>query len=1166
MLQDRYELEDVLGQGGMGWVQRGRDTRTGRAVAIKFLEQRSGTDDLAMAFSWEVRAVARLDHPGVVDLYNFGWTEDDTPYIVMALSGGTALNRIPRRYVDWPCLGGLIYQVLQILAHAHARGVFHHDLKPSNIMVHRDLHGRLNVQLIDFGIAAVINRQVATQGEGPSRLVGTASYMAPEAIRSFALYRFSPAADIYALGVIAYELAYGSRPFAADDTRELLMQHQELEPPDLPLRRDLDAPPEFGAFVRRMLAKSPRERFGTAPEALAALAEIVPSEVRSGRVPVVPQFPTSRFPELDSGGYRAARTREILGDHLKLLNIRQPAFAGREEDQAFLWGRLGDAVASEKPTVVLLTGDSGVGISRLILETGQRAAEGGRARVAVVPYSRSSTDSVEGWRAALLALLGYTGAGRDQVALSIGEDLRWLGLDATLQREAALDLLFPPTRAVAGESGERGPAFDWVGTYLRILVALAQRCPILIGLEDFQAMDEDLGIELMQFLLRVEESCTILVLMSLRTGRPGDGDTAAAMQEFERLQRYTGFLRRRVLPLSRAGMTELLSGIVPLRPELRERIVNQAGGFPLYVVELLRLWERLDLIRHASDGYYLTRDDAPLPETLHDLWQERVNAALADGAADDALDILSRAAVLGHAFTYDTLREVVLCSEDPELIEALNHAWNHWHEEGLWHPVEPGRSVFVHHSVRQAIISRIDEDERRLLQLHCAQARLMAPMSTGSQEVWALATHFEQAGVPEEAFPFYIRAGRQAFQAGRYRASFQCCRRAAQQLSTDTDAGYDRRWGVTYQLLTNNLVRLGRLPEAESVALRLLEAGDEWNEPLQVATAQRLIAEIKIRQGVLQRAEELLVSARDTFQRLAVHRELARVLVHLGEVWRDRRPPREAQACFRQARESFARVQDVHGTASAFVGEARLLLATGNLLGADRMLDGALRIFQDLADRAGVADAVCLRGQTALARRDAARAFRSFEEASGVYRSVGNRNGVAICLLCSGRVYRAIGQPEKALDCFEQARSSLEVLDNEQGVAWAQLELAQLQLDRGEIIEGTSRIERLMVALGQLGGARDVTLGIAIRARCNAERDMWPEADNDLCSAVERANAMRIAEIDFAEQLERIADRAVRAEQIVIAETALLGAAAVWRRLGRADQAQRLAELRDNLN
>ncbi|MCA9563605.1 MAG: serine/threonine protein kinase, partial [Myxococcales bacterium] len=272
-------MEAVLGRGGMGWVERGYDLISGRPVAIKFLKlDGDRTESLAADFSWEVQAIARLSHPSVVPLYDYGHTRDGTPYMVMGLSPGTPLNEVPIRAITWPCVCAVLAQILSVLSHAHARGVFHHDLKPSNVLIYKGRDDIVRIQVIDFGISSVMDRRVVVQSGGPKTLIGTASYMAPEAIRAFHLFRFHPGVDLYALGIMAFELSNGERPFRAENTRELLRKHQIAELPPLALRKGFNAPPEFESFVRRLLDKSPRRRFSSAAEALLALRQFAPPE------------------------------------------------------------------------------------------------------------------------------------------------------------------------------------------------------------------------------------------------------------------------------------------------------------------------------------------------------------------------------------------------------------------------------------------------------------------------------------------------------------------------------------------------------------------------------------------------------------------------------------------------------------------------------------------------------------------------------------------------------------------------------------------------------------------------------------------------------------------------------------------------------------------------
>jgi len=211
--KNRYLIEKEIGRGGFGVVYLARDQQLlSKPVVIKVLQDETNPDPyFQKKFQQEIEALARIDHPGVVGVLDVGETPDGKPFLVMQFVEGVTLrSEISKDGMELRRVAHIMRQVGQALGAAHDKGVYHRDLKPENIMLTRSSETEEYVKLIDFGIAAVRDSQVVAQSL-PSKVVGTLSYMAPEQVMG----KGSPSSDIYALGVIAFEMLTGQRPEAS---------------------------------------------------------------------------------------------------------------------------------------------------------------------------------------------------------------------------------------------------------------------------------------------------------------------------------------------------------------------------------------------------------------------------------------------------------------------------------------------------------------------------------------------------------------------------------------------------------------------------------------------------------------------------------------------------------------------------------------------------------------------------------------------------------------------------------------------------------------------------------------------------------------------------------------------------------------------------------------
>src|SRR5438067_3982588 len=276
VLGERYKLQDPIGRGGMATIYRGQDLRMDRVVAIKVLREVYSTDPkFVTRFQREAKAASALQHPNIVQVYDYGQT-DGNYFIVMELVEGTDLRRYLRSRgvlaVDRAII--IAHDVALGLGAAHRRGIVHRDVKPQNVLVGRDG----SIKLTDFGIASVYKDINAERLTTTGMTLGTVQYYAPEQAQGEIV---SPAADVYALGIVMYEMLAGRTPFDGDTPVAVAMQHiQDLPTP--PSHLNPSIPPALEEIIMRCLEKVPEMRFRDGSQLARALESLADNGTDDG--------------------------------------------------------------------------------------------------------------------------------------------------------------------------------------------------------------------------------------------------------------------------------------------------------------------------------------------------------------------------------------------------------------------------------------------------------------------------------------------------------------------------------------------------------------------------------------------------------------------------------------------------------------------------------------------------------------------------------------------------------------------------------------------------------------------------------------------------------------------------------------------------------------------
>src|SRR6266571_6235326 len=323
LLAGRYCVVHRLASGGMGQVWRAQDKVLGRQVAVKLLRSEFAGDQAFLdRFRIEARRTAALSHPGIASVFDYGEIEepDPTAYLVMELVEGAPLSAVlaRKRRLDPGRVLDVVAQAALALEAAHRAGVVHRDVKPSNLLIRPDGV----VKVTDFGIARAIGEMPRSE---IGLVVGTAAYLSPEQV---ACRPATPASDVYALGVVAYECLAGRRPFTGEHPIALALAHRRSAPPPLPE----DVPDAVQELVAWTMSKVPRARPPSAG-ALGRQALVTRAGLPEGSRPDDPETPTGGWLPVMSGWHPAlGRGREPGGDSPPPVAPKAPANGDAKPD------------------------------------------------------------------------------------------------------------------------------------------------------------------------------------------------------------------------------------------------------------------------------------------------------------------------------------------------------------------------------------------------------------------------------------------------------------------------------------------------------------------------------------------------------------------------------------------------------------------------------------------------------------------------------------------------------------------------------------------------------------------------------------------------------------------------------------------------------------------
>lgn len=986
-IANRYTLDAELGAGGMGAVYRATDQLTREIVALKRVKlapnqlqfaSRAGKKDpaaLRLALAQEFRTLATLRHPHIISVLDYGFDHDQQPFFTMTLLDQPQTLVEYGKSVDTHTKTHLLIQTLQALTYLHRRNIFHRDLKPGNVLVTRD--GQ--VKVLDFGLAATTE-----QAQG---IAGTLAYMSPEVLHEQPL---TEASDVYAVGVMAYELFVGRHPIQVRQPMRVMWAIMHTEP-DL---SDVDDP-DLRDVLSIWLEKDPADRYPTADAALNALCAAVGID-----------------PPVES-----AAIRESF--------LQASAFIGRDAQLQRLQTAI-EALHRGGRAFYLVGGESGVGKSRLLDETRIAALVSG----ATVLIGRSAEAGMpfQLWRDILKRLL--------------------LTVPITDLQAAVLKPIVPDLSALLGRDVPAAPMLNGSAYQQRLVLTIVDLIkkvnhPLVLILEDLQWADASLE-PLIQLLKISEQLNHLMIVGSYRNDEaPTLPDTLNGMTVITLERLNTDAIRK--LGVSMLGEQAAQDQVVAL-------LQHETEGNLFFLVETVRaLAEEAGGLTHIGET---TLPTGVFTGGMHKLLSRRLNKVDHDYQPIQTLAaILGREIdlkLLAHCCTNEQVEAWVLQAHSAAVLEIQDNKWFFAHDklrEMMIRSLPEDHKPQLYQQAAETIEHVYPDDDgyAEMLMNHWQAAgntereayyahkfaMQHVHYSTKYQAAVDLLQHALTIAAADQQAPLLRDLSRAYYTSGKMLEAEDAALRALRLTSPD-DA--DLRSEI-YARLCGSYQARGHSRRSLAYARLALIYGEDSGVPHHIARGHMNIGNAYRKLGNYRLATAYMESAYRRFKALNDTIQILNNVNNLGVLYMNRGLFDQAVAYYQETIRLSAQIGERFGEAAANTNLGNIYGWRGEYELGQQVTQRGYELFVDMGEMRGVAVTLSNLGRFAGYLGDADSGRDYIHRAIAIHEQAENIRSIGLCHQYLGEIDLSEGKTTEARQCFEEALTRFKQIDYQEGVA-----------------------------------------------------------------------------------------------------------------------------------